>query len=186
ISTHSDFTFTMPENDVVLTANFEEIMPEVFTLTLVAIPDDAGTVFGAGNYEPGVQIEINAIPNEEFEFLYWLNESDHILSTESTYNYTMPPHDILLTAKFDLMNLVDNISHDVKMFPNPATDFVYFESFAIIKNIAINDITGRIVHSLKVDGKNTAIPTELFVNGIYIVQINLENEVIIKKLQVRN
>ena len=75
--------------------------PELFTLSLQAIPPEGGLTSGAGEYEEGDPIELTATPAEGWLFLNWKVE-EQIVSEESTFVYTMPAQDVTLTAHFEL------------------------------------------------------------------------------------
>jgi uncharacterized repeat protein (TIGR02543 family) len=99
VSSDSLYSFIkQPVNDT-LTANFE---PEVFSLSLIADPPEGGDVLGAGNYVYGEDVTVTAVPSEGYEFICWLNGSDTV-SYNPVYTFVMPPGDITLTAKFQIM-----------------------------------------------------------------------------------
>ena len=96
VSSQSSFTYTMPGKDVTMTANFREI---VYTLTLVADPTEGGTFDGEGTYAEGENIQVSAAVSPGYEFVSWTN-GESIVSTQSSFTYTMPGNDVTLTANF--------------------------------------------------------------------------------------
>lgn len=89
---------TMPDDDVVLTANF--VMTD-YVLTLIANPSEGGDVTGGGIYNFGDVVPIKATANEGWEFVGWTGDIDHIDDPESeTATVTMPPVNVTLTANF--------------------------------------------------------------------------------------
>ena len=64
------------------------------TLTLVATPAEGGTLTGAGTYEAGTHVEVEAIPNEGYEFSQW-EDGDQFPTRNVTMN-----EDMTLTATF--------------------------------------------------------------------------------------
>ena len=102
VSTDASFTYTMPAEDVTLTANFEIIVVPTYTLTLAENPASTGTVTGNGNYEAGETITITATPATGYEFINWTNGLD-IVSTDASYTYTMPAESVTLTANFEVI-----------------------------------------------------------------------------------
>ena len=101
ISDEAIFSFSMPGNDVTLTANFEEIIPVFFNLSITVSPEDAGVVTGAGEYEEGEIVNLTATANDGFLFLNWTDEEDQVISTEASFDFTMPADDVTLTANFE-------------------------------------------------------------------------------------
>ena len=64
------------------------------TLTLVATPAEGGTLTGAGTYDAGTQVDVEAIANEGYEFSGW-DDGDDFPSRKVTMN-----EDMTLTATF--------------------------------------------------------------------------------------
>ena len=103
------FTFTMPAEDVELTANFEADnsgdnttteQAVTYTVTLNTSPSGVGTVTGDGTYEENDSVTINAVATGDYTFTGW-NLNGDIASTEETYNFTMPAQDVTYTAIFE-------------------------------------------------------------------------------------
>ena len=66
ISNQSEYSFLMPAEDLTLIANFEIT---VYTLVLVANPEEGGIVIGSGIYNAGDTVNISAIPNTVWELI---------------------------------------------------------------------------------------------------------------------
>ncbi len=81
-----------------------EIEPDKYTLTITLTlevnPSHAGTADGAGEYEEGETASLSATPNEGYEFVNWTDEQDAEVSTDASFQYTMPGNDFSLTANF--------------------------------------------------------------------------------------
>ena len=76
---------------------------------------------------------------------------------------------------------------DVKLFPNPTSDFAefYLNGYNKIQSVRILDIRGREVQSVKnVNSKQTRIDMSEFPNGLYMAEILTEKGRVVKKLQV--
>jgi hypothetical protein len=99
VSQDSMFVFTMPYNNVILTANF---LPIDYILSLFVFPDNAGQVFGEGLYNYGDSVIVTAIPAEGFEFAFWTS-NDSIVSYQPVYEFIMPDSNLSLTANFTIM-----------------------------------------------------------------------------------
>ena len=87
------------------TAYGNDVMFETFqyfyTLTLNADPQHAGIVTGAGEYQEGEEISINAIPNETWKFVEWTGDVSFVDDPDSeTATVTMPSVNVILTANF--------------------------------------------------------------------------------------
>ncbi len=93
------FSYVMPAAHVTLTANFE---PIDFILTLTPVPEDGGETIGAGVYNFGDEVEINAIPAHGWAFAEWTDEDGEEVADIASFVYTMPANDATLVANFEL------------------------------------------------------------------------------------
>jgi len=98
ISEEPSFIYTMPENNITLTAHFEMID---FTLSVIALPAEGGIVLGSGTYNFEDEIQITASSNLGWEFINWTN-GGIVVSEEPVFTYIMPASDIILTANFEM------------------------------------------------------------------------------------
>ena len=74
---------------------------------------------------------------------------------------------------------------EIKMFPNPASDFVIFMG-DYVDRLVIYDINKRLVKREQPKSKNFRINTNTMSSGIYIVQIfSNNNKGIFKKLIIK-
>ncbi len=111
ISHSSSFEYTMEARDVTLTANFSEI--PLYTLTLIAKPEDGGTVEGSGEYERWEFINITATPNFGYEFVNWTDEQDNVIETDASFRYQIS-EDATLTANFRVPDGVEGTVTDIE------------------------------------------------------------------------
>jgi hypothetical protein len=69
-----------------------------YQLTLSSDPPEGGTTTGAGSYRKDEEVTVGAIPNADWEFKEWTGEFP---SANAQFSFTMPDHDVQLTANFD-------------------------------------------------------------------------------------
>ncbi|MFC2089589.1 T9SS type A sorting domain-containing protein [Bacteroidota bacterium] len=84
---NTDLTFfTMPGEEVMLTAYFEEVGNAASTsqINVSAFPADFGTIAGSGEYINGSTLNLTAEPAEGYRFLSW-TENDVIVGTSQEY-----------------------------------------------------------------------------------------------------
>jgi len=75
---------------------------------------------------------------------------------------------------------------NVSLYPNPATDFVNIETNFEIKNLKVVNYVGQVVFNQEINQVNYQINTSNFGTGMYFVQIeNAEGVVITKRLTVK-
>src|SRR6056297_3319973 len=97
ISESAVFSYSMPDEDVTLIANFEEIPPKTYTLTLESSPTEGGQVSFDGmewqksaskTVNEGSAVQIHAKPTEEYTFEGWF-ENGLKFSEENPFPLTI-------------------------------------------------------------------------------------------------
>jgi len=97
-------TFTMPAEDVTVTANFEEGV--FYTLTMAASPLMAGTatdVTDASPYEEGEFVSIQAVDASGYQFVRWTATAGAFSNANAAVTgFQMPGADVTVTANFEV------------------------------------------------------------------------------------
>ncbi len=113
LSSATSFYYTMPACDAALQARYEydptvpdnPAMPDTatyYSFTVSVSPDGAGTLnISNGKYAQGADVYVRTYANTGFQFVGWEDENGEILSTNTSYHYTMPGKDIHLTAVYN-------------------------------------------------------------------------------------
>ena len=100
----SPTTLIVMDGDKEVTAYFEEKeeeAPTKYSLTLEVDPEGSGEVSGGGSYEAGSELNIEVQPEEGWEFLYWVDLNETVISEQENFFYTMPGKDMTLIAKLE-------------------------------------------------------------------------------------
>lgn len=174
------------EQDTHLTATFTE-QPAYYTLTLIANPEDAGSVSGAGTYLEAEEVTIEATPQPDNLFFGWRDIDGNHISSEAAFTFAMPAHDLLLYAIFGPSANVGEIpGNTFELYPNPANDKVHIRAGFIPEKIIITDITGKVLYQVK-GMPNTDYPINIssLQPGIYLVRIYGQNLLQMQKLVIQ-
>ncbi|MBZ0244179.1 MAG: hypothetical protein K8F24_13245, partial [Bacteroidales bacterium] len=97
VSTDAAYTFTMPAENLDLTANFTA---NTYSLSLTASPTAGGTLVGAGDKVFGTEVTVTATANDGYTFVRWTKGETEV-STETAYTFSMPAEALALTANFE-------------------------------------------------------------------------------------
>ncbi len=97
VSVLPSFTYSMPSEDMTLTANFELI---TYQLTIIQEPEGAGVVEGGGSYIEGVEVTLTASPDDVYLFYQWKDEDHELITRKDSLTITMPDHDVVVIAHF--------------------------------------------------------------------------------------
>lgn len=100
-STANPHNFEVNEN-YSITAEFEDIPPETYSLTVQSNNSNWGTaqdVTDNSPYEQGEQVSVSATPGQDYYFVNWTVGGQQV-STEASFVYTMPEGDTTIIAVF--------------------------------------------------------------------------------------
>ena len=124
----SSTTITL-ESDTTLIANFQ-YLGTGNTLTINTNPPDAGTTTGAGNYETGATVNIQATPAEDYKFTGWTG--GNVASANATQTTLTLSSDITLTANFEPLS-----EYTVTIAANPTSAGSVSESGTYVEGTSI-------------------------------------------------
>ena len=111
ISSYKGLQFTMPASDVEVVADvvYDPSSPSdpeapaapvsTYKLSVVANPVGAASVGGAGSYAANASVYVSASAKRGYVFTGWTRDGEPI-NSRSSFNYTMPASDVVLTANF--------------------------------------------------------------------------------------
>ncbi len=159
-----------------------------FSVFITLNPVGAGSVSGQGNHNSGTEVTLEATANDGYEFISW-TDGEYVLSEDATYTFTMPAADVNITANFSEITSISELGnlYNVSIFPNPAKDVINITGIENAKMIEIISINGEqiIIEPFRDDmpGVSTINFSHL-PNGIYIVKIHFEKQILMKKVVV--
>jgi len=100
-------TFTMPAQDVTVTANFE-VGGEEYTLTTAASPVMGGTAYdvtGMSPYSEGEVVSLQATAASGYQFAGWAAPAGSFANAYApATTFTMPAQNVLVTATFQIVS----------------------------------------------------------------------------------
>ena len=98
-------TFTMPSQNVTITANFE--VGGEYTLTMAASPIMGGTAYdvtGASPYNEGEVVSLQAIAASGYQFAGWAAPAGSLANAyAAATTFTMPAQNVVVTATFQVI-----------------------------------------------------------------------------------
>ncbi|HPS02437.1 MAG TPA: InlB B-repeat-containing protein, partial [Candidatus Sumerlaeota bacterium] len=118
VSAAASFVYTMPAANKTLTAKFKALLPDQFTVNVVADPAVGGTVSKAPDqsiYTVGAQVTLTAVVQDGYTFDGWFDGATQV-SSELTYVYTVAESKTF-TAKFSKV-VVPTYTLDLTVVPD--------------------------------------------------------------------
>ena len=76
----------------------------------------------------------------------------------------------------------ETTTNNVKVYPNPITDFVNITTNSNNMSVKIYSIDGKMIENQVVNSNNLRISTDNFNSGIYFVQVESNNQKSVFKL----
>jgi hypothetical protein len=149
-------------------------------------PALGGIVTGQGYYAENEIVRLLATPNSGFTFLNWTDTLGQTLSTNTSFQFTMPDKERRILANFKATEVnIPEIHADEKIliYPNPANDQVYlnFKNYRGDAQIKVFNITGNVIISESIniytDDYRLRLPLTGMKPGIYFVSIKTGDQV---------
>lgn len=172
VSDEAIYTFEMPENDLELIAHFGMIS---YTLSLLADPEEGGEAAGGGDYYPGDDVEIQATAYEDWEFLYWSDLNDSIISEMETHTITMPDSALTLIANFRFITALDKQTSKslFSLYPNPVRDQITLEldEQLIGQRFKLLDQSGKLHMSGLLNSQKQQLSMKGLPSGVYLLEL---------------
>ncbi len=103
VSSEASFVYTMGTASKIFTAKFKKV--PVYNVVVSAVPGSGGTVSKTPDlysYREGVQVTLQAIPANGYEFRGWTDDSTTV-STAASFLYTVAPVNVTFKANFKLL-----------------------------------------------------------------------------------
>lgn len=155
-----------------------------FLISASVSPVNSGTVSGTGNYIAGEDATIIATPGTNYEFVNW-TENETEVSSDATYSFTVTENRTL-KANFSIVTDVFSPEReDWVISPNPAKDFIRMNNSEKI-DFQIFLPTGTCVATHENINPNDLINISGLNSGIYFVLIEMRNNIVCRKLIIRN
>ena len=106
---------------------------------------------------------------------YVAEQGSEFSRVDQVEDFSLPPDNSPSLANCEVLGINDYYENQIKVYPNPATNFIYVKSSLNLKSLAfeIYDINGRIVKSgEELFNQQLSINISDLSSGIYILNIN--------------
>jgi uncharacterized repeat protein (TIGR02543 family) len=124
-TTAATTTFTMPGQDVTITANFEAGGLE-YSLTMAASPIMGGTAYdvtGTSPYEEGEVVSVQAIAASGYQFAGWAAPAGSLANAyAAATTFTMPAANVVVTATFQIIPTTSGCFIATAAYGNPTAE----------------------------------------------------------------
>ncbi|MBS4013731.1 MAG: Ig-like domain-containing protein [Bacteroidetes bacterium] len=116
-----------------------------------------------------------------YEYKYYKNAGTS--GAESGENRSVEiTEDVIINDIWLVTNITELFTYQIKIYPNPASDYVFIKSDSVIEMIELYDLNGRSIKSLMLNSNEYKIDLSALNNGMYIIKIYTGNNIINKKV----
>ena len=116
-------TFTMPSNNVTVTANYSYNPPKYYTLNITDGYIGTSGTSTSGSYTAGSTVTVRANPPVDHHFTSWSSHGGGTFadSLSSTTTFTMPSEDVLISANWEIDKYTVYIEDTASPFTSSST-----------------------------------------------------------------
>ena len=161
------FECTVGTADILIKATFTK---KTFAVTLTK--EGEGTISATGatdlNAVPyGTELTIKATPAEGYKLTALTANGTDILATKKI----VVKEAVEVKATFvDHTGVEMTVTQQVKLYPNPATDYVIVEGIAPVSEVTLHSMTGERLYAGRADSRGTLqIDLTPYADGVYLV-----------------
>ena len=125
---------------------------------------------GSGSYFENEEVTLTATANDGFVFSHW-SEGENTLSSNPTYSFLMPNHNLTIVANFDEESSIYNdqkLDKTPHIYPNPANNKITISSLNN-REIEIFNIIGQKVENYTLH--DNILDVSALKNGVYYLRI---------------
>ena len=155
------------KDNLSIKATFEK---KTFAVTLTKECEGAITATGASDLNSvayGTELTIVATPAAGYELTALTANGTDILATKKI----VVTDNMTVKATFvDHTGVETTVTQQVKLYPNPATDYVIVEGVAPASEVTLHSMTGERLYAGRADGRGTLqIDLTPYADGVYLV-----------------
>ena len=166
------FECTVGTADVLIKATFTK---KTFAVTLTKEGEGTITATGAADLTAvpyGTELTINATPAEGYKLTALTANGQDILATKKVVIKGATE----VKATFaDNTGVETTVTQQVKLYPNPATDYVIVEGVAPASEVTLHSMTGEQLYASRADSRGVLqIDLTPYADGVYLVCVTGE------------
>lgn len=132
IGTTPQLSYIMPNESVTLQAYMER---NAYQLSTSSIPENIGTLSGAGTYLYDAPVQLSANPPIGYSFIKWIKNDTDTIYTEN-YSFNMPAQNVSCTAIFQQNNYLLSVD----LLPNTAGSVQGYGTYTYNQSVSLQAV----------------------------------------------
>jgi hypothetical protein len=168
-------------NAVLNVSNYDHGIIKISTIEIAdGTPGISGNPYPwTGIYFKNIPLKLKAIAKPGYVFSYWsgtFSSSDAEIMIMPSGNFNVTAHFIADPA----LAVAQNVSNSFSVSPNPFSDVIFIGGINELANYKIFSIDGKLIKSGVLENKQ--IRLDELANGLYLLQITSNGEIMTKKI----
>jgi len=175
--------------DIIVNFTYKQMYDVTFNVEnsngSLSATDGTSTLTSPATLEIDSNITFTATPDANYEVKEWKINNATVSNNASTeLVIDNLAENTNVTVEFELITSIENINvNDYSIYPNPTSGIINFKfTEDSVQQIAISDITGKIIIKKTNINQNENIDLSNFTAGIYIAKIQINNDVLTTKI----
>lgn len=149
--------------------------PTEYQIEVSVYPSSGGVATGAGSYRFGDTVQIAVSMQPGYAFQRWIDKDFNNVSDAPSFLHIVIGSNIF-TASVKAGN-ESALTDDglLRIYPNPATEYLHFEAEADLKRITLIDTRGRLLRQVDVNGRQAALRTSDCPAGLHFYRVEWQD-----------
>ncbi len=174
------YVFVLPDTTQTIHAGFAI---KIYTVKATSNQPAYGSVFGAGNFEHGQNVHLEAVAEDTYVFLRWTEDNVEVGAMPELTFSALSDRD--LVAHFDPATDVEHrAGSNVQLFPNPFDQNITIQNASSLTKMVICNALNQVLLDVDLSGNQTEIvSTAQLPGGFYILRFTtIRGNTLLKKM----
>ncbi|MDE5736174.1 MAG: T9SS type A sorting domain-containing protein, partial [Bacteroidales bacterium] len=149
--------------------------PTDYQINVSVYPSKGGVATGAGSYRFGDTVQIAVSMQPGYTFQRWVDKDFNNVSDAPSFLHIVTGSNFFTaSAKAGNETALPGAGH-LNVYPNPATEYLYFEAEADLKRISLIDTRGRLLRQADVNGRQAVLRTSDCPAGLHFYRVEWQD-----------
>ena len=150
--------------------------PTEYKISVSVYPSKGGVATGAGTYRFGDTVQVAVSMQPGYTFMDWTDNAFNVVSTETSFIHIVSGNEAFTaTVKDHTANETDLPRETLNVYPNPATEYLYFEAETAMRRITLLDTRGRRLRQVDVNAMEAVLRIDDCPAGLHFYRVEWQD-----------
>ncbi|MDE6106342.1 MAG: hypothetical protein K2F84_04535, partial [Bacteroidales bacterium] len=149
--------------------------PTDYQINVSVYPSKGGVATGAGSYRFGDTVQVAVSMQPGYTFMDWTDNAFNVVSTETSFTHIVTGNESFTATVKAGNETALTADRQLNVYPNPATEYLYFEADADLRRIALIDTRGRLLRQADVNGRQAVLRTSDCPAGLHFYRVEWQD-----------